>query len=210
MAQNSTIPARYDLRRGIKVWNWYLNNVYGDCVVAAYLHILMVKHLSTASTWKRLLYKLGWQPPSSLFALQTYRDYLATNHQTPGPDVGIDPESFFAWLKATGQITDYGQTDMSAGVDANGLTREDRMHADMIAYNGLLLALSLTNRAYDDFYFNEPWEILPGDVPNPALGHAVALVVYGPQMDGVVTWDRMKSMTRQFVEVCVGAAWWFE
>lgn len=205
-----TLPTHYDLRRGIKLWHWYLNNVYGDCVVAAYLHILMVKHLATASSWRRLLYKLGWQPPTSAFAMTTYRDYLATQGEKPGPDVGLDPASFFAWLKSTGQITDYGQTDMSAGTDANGLTREDRMHADMIAHDGVLLALSLTNRAYDDFYSKQPWEILPGDVPNPQLGHAVALVTYGPEMDSVVTWDRMKSMTREFTNVCVYGAWWFE
>ncbi len=206
-----TVPTHYDLRRGIKIWNWYLNNVYGDCVVAAYLHILMVKHLSTASTWKRLLYKLGWQPPTGAFALTTYRDYLTTQGQKPGATVGIDPGSFFAWLKSTGQIIDYGQTDVSPGVDANGLTMEDRIHADMIAHNGLMLTLGLTNRAYDEpLYVSEPWSLQPGDVPNPKLDHAVALVTYGPEMDGVVTWARMKSMTRAFTQACIYTAWWFE
>lgn len=198
-----TLPAYYDCRHGIRKWLDLGNFALGDCTVAAWLHLTMVHNVAAASSWKKLLYRLGYRPPHDPFAIEEYTAYLATLNEKPSPTTGVDPASFFAWLKSLGKIKDYAQ------IDITGPSGEDSLHQAMIDWNGCLLALELTDCAYSNPFNGRPWMIRVGDVPDPNLGHAVALVVYGPLNDGVVTWGEVKNMTREFTKACVYACWVF-
>lgn len=195
----STLPARYDLRRGIRRWLAFWNLVLGDCTIAAYLHIRMVQNVAAASTWKRLLYRIGFKVPDNALALSEYRDFLATLGETPSPTTGVDPSLFLAWEQKNGRITEWQQLTA---------TDEDSLHAAMIAWTGVLLAIELTSRVY-----NHPkgeWRLQAGDKPNPNLSHAVALVAYNATDDAVVTWGYMKSMSQQFTQSTIIGAWVFK
>lgn len=198
------LPLHYDVRRGLKNWQSLGNMVYGDCVVAAYLHLVMVHNVATSSTWKKFLYRLGFTPPSNKFAVQQYTDFLATLNEKPSGTMGVDPLTFFTWLKSTGQINDFQQIPI--GFSPFAL---DNVHEAMIQWNGCMLVLNLTNRAYDTGLEHIPWTIEPGDTPNPMLGHAIALVAYNPEMNGIVTWGMMKEMSNDFFTTCVYGCWVF-
>jgi hypothetical protein len=196
-------PANYDLRRGIgnRIWQWLGNDRFGDCTVAAYLHLCMVHNIAASSSWKKLLYRAGYRPPHDPFAVVLYTEFLATLNEKPSGTQGVDPFTFFTWLKVKGIIQDFQQIDITA-------PGEDAMHQAMIDWSGCLLALNLTTYAFDTALNGKAWDVRPGDVP--AFGHAVALVEYGPLNDAVVTWGQIQSMTRAFTKECVYACWVFK
>lgn len=201
-----TLPIHYDLRRGIgnRTWSWLGNDRFADCTVAAYLHLCMVHNLAAASTWQKLLYRLGYRPPHDPFAVELYTEFLSTLSEKPSGTQGVDPFTFFTWLKSKGIIEDFAQ------IDITGSNGEDAIHQAMVDWNGCLLVLLLTTYAFDNYWNGKAWDMRPGDVPNPALAHAIALVEYGPLQDAAVTWAQIQSMTRAFTKACVYACWVFK
>jgi hypothetical protein len=176
------------------------NDVDGDCVVAATEHLEMVHHLAVTSTWKKLLYRLGFKPPSTKFTVALYTKFLASLGEK-GPLTGIYPGQWFPWLKAQGIITDWKEIPTDAV----------EIKQAMIDWKGCVLSLALTSYAYNNTFGNVPWEIRgPEDTANPNLEHAVALVTFDETDYGVVTWGRMKSMTDQFFSTCVNGCWVFK
>lgn len=198
-----TLPLHYDVRNGVWRWHSMGNFVYGDCVVAAFEHLRMVKGTSNASSWQKTLYRAGFRPPHTPYAIEVYAEYLATQGQKPGPTIGIDPLTFLPWAQEHNLILAWGSVNVDKSfVDANGLGMRDRLHQAMIDYDGVMLSIELTNDAYQNFENRTPWHVgpAPADQPNPVLGHETALVAYTPQLDSVVTWGQMKSQTAAFTE----------
>ena len=185
--------------------------LFGDCVVAAYLHLVMFHNVSSASTWKLLIYRLGYRPPHALFALKEYADFLLTQGEKPGPSVGVDPLQFFTWLKANGKITDFQQ--IVIGQNNNIFydpKKNNIIRQAAVDWDGCLLTLYLTKRSYDAGLEHKAWDILQGDVPLYALAHAVAMVAFDPNYNGIVTWAMMKDMTIEYTNYCVYGCWVFK
>ena len=170
----------------------------GDCVPAFVSHIEMVHGLAHASSWKKLLYRTGFVVPTNTLTLDDYHAYLATLGEK-GNDVGVDPSNYLAYLKTRGQIKDWG----SSALD------EASVRETMASKVGCGLTLELTPRAYNRVYDHLPWDISPGDKPDPSLYHEVALVAYGENY-GVVTWGQMKTMTPLFLNTCIRGCNWFQ
>ena len=197
------LPSECDLRQGIRNWGELGNDRDADCVPAATEHLEMVHNLDATSTWKKLLYRIGFRPPHAGFTLELYTQYLATQGEKPGPDVGVVQQNWFTWLKAQGKIVDFEQ------ITAPPIT-PDAIKQLMIEWKGCLLGLFLTENAYQNYWKNESWDIRVGEKPNPALNHAVALVSYHGSDYGVVTWGQMKTMTESFLTACVYGVWVFK
>lgn len=193
------LPLHADVRGGIRKWGALGNDTYGDCVVAATEHLKMIQNLATTSTWKKLFYRIGFTPPSTQFTVDLYAEFLATLHpaEQPGGDVGVNPTAWFTWLQGCGTIKSWSQVP----------TDEDSIHQAMIDNKGCMLTVSLTNYAYAHPW--RPWLVQTGDVPNPSLSHAVALVAYGSVNDSVVTWGFMKSMTHDFTQLTITGCYVF-
>lgn len=206
-----TLPTHYDVRNGVRRWLGMGNFQDGDCVIAAFEHCRMVKATTSASTWQQVAYRLGFRPPHSPYALEVYAEYLATQNQKP-PNAGVDPNSFFPWAEAKGLITGWGTVNVDKTfVDANGLTMRDRLHQAMIDYNGVMMSLELTLNACNYYGSSQPWHVGPGpnDTPSAGLAHETLLTTYGPDLDSVVTWGRMKSQTAAFTEATTYQAFVF-
>src|ERR1035437_7965638 len=92
-----TLPATADVRGGIKNWGMLGNDVNGDCVCAATEHLEMVHNLATTSSWKKLLYRLGFKPPSTKFTLELYTEFLAPVGKKP-PEPGTNRGQWSPWL----------------------------------------------------------------------------------------------------------------
>lgn len=193
-------PPTYDLRRGIRKWGMLGNGDDGDCVIAAFFHILMVRAVAAASSWKKLLYRVGFTPPTAKQAIALYAEYLATLGEKPGPTTGVVATGFLNWAQSKGLIAQWSELTV---------TDEATLHTAMIAETGIMLTMNLTNYAYRHFDDPVAWSIRPGDTPNPSLAHAVALVAYGPENDAYVSWGRVKSATRQFTQDCLVSAFTF-
>lgn len=204
----TTLPQHADLRDGIRNWDTLGNAVDGDCVVAAWLHLTMIHNLAAASSWKKLLYRLGYRAPHSAFALKEYADFLLTLNEVPSPTQGIYPEQFFAWLKATGRIVDYQQVPLGLQGSAGN---EDVIRQAMLDWNGCVLGIEMTPRVYAEGVTpGVTWDLLPGDVVSPKLGHAVAMVAFSPDRNAIVTWGLMKEMTTALTNAAVYGCWVFK
>jgi len=201
-----TLPLHADVRNGIRRWGMLGNDTYGDCVEAALAHIEMCKATANASSWKKLLYRIGFKPPTPAWTVGLYSSYLTSVGETLKQDPGTMPPLFFAWMKSQGYIIDWGFVGQPPSIGS-----EDRVHQAMSDYRGLLLTVTLTLDAYNNFFGRTPWSIgpNPNDQPDPSLQHAVALVAYGPQRDTVISWARTKSVTRPFMADCANGAYVF-
>lgn len=172
----------------------YGNFILGDCVVAAYYHIEMFKNIARGSSFKRLLWRLGFHCPTNQFAVADYTAYLATQGQKPGPDVGVNISLFLNWQVAQGNVVAWSQ------VDTWNPGAEERLHQAMIDYRGVIIAGDLTYNAYANSSPSTMWTTgtTANDQPNPNLGHAIALDHYTPAFDEAVTWGYRQRMTPEF------------
>lgn len=208
-----TAPVSADVRGGIRNWlSAYGNLVDGDCVVAAFEQLEKCHNVQAASTWKKILYRLGFKVPTTGMALADYTDYLATLDEKPGPTMGIDPEGFFAWAKSTGRITDWGivLADASSPLGANST---EMVKEAMIAHRGCLIVLTLTEQSYVSASIpGGRWVTGVGSQyqPNPKLQHAIALVEYNTGWLACVTWGFLVYLSPSFFAQCVSGCYWFE
>lgn len=196
----ATLPLKYDVRNGIRKWGGMGNFLDGDCTIAAFEHIRMVKATTGASSWQKLIYQAGFRPPHTPYALEVYTQYLATLGEKP-PNAGVDPASFLTWAQEHKMITAWGSINIDKTfVDANGFGMRDRLHQAMINYRGVMLSVELTLNACNYYQKPQPWHIGtgPNDQPNAAFAHETALVAYTPDLDEVVTWGQMKAETPAF------------
>jgi hypothetical protein len=154
----------------------------------------MCKSVQAASKWKHVLYRLGFKPPSTQYTLGLYAQYLATLGEKPGPDTGVDPGGYLAWLLAQGLITSWGIVPLSG------------VNQAIIDYRGVLAAVALTHNAAYNIGPNGIWIVGPQavDQPNPSLGHGIALVEYTPTNYTCVTWGYLQKLSLAFLQLCAG------
>lgn len=198
------VPLHADVRGGIRRPPNFGNLFFGDCVVAMYCNLLLTKNVTKASTWRKILYRLGFRPPTNAEAIDDYRTYLATLGETPSPTQGIYPDGFFAWLKAQGKIKDWGTIDY---------TNQSLVQQAMIEHRGVGLTMALTPSAIGkDAVQMAVWDVNVGrgNQPNQAYQHAVALVEYNPTTYAIFTWGETNRLTRAFYTACVNGCYWFE
>lgn len=185
-------PDSANVTGGIRNFGVLGNDVDGDCVVAAVEHIVMCKSVQKASKWKHVLYRLGFKPPSTKFTLALYAKYLLTLSEKPGPETGVDPGSFFAWLLAQEMITSWG------------IVTPDQCDQAIIDYRGVLAAICLTTDNYENVGPKGIWEVGPNNQPNPQLGHGIALVEFTQTLYTCVTWGYLQRMTVACLDISSG------
>lgn len=188
-----TTPLSGNVTGGIRNFGALGNDEDGDCVDAAVEHIVMCKSTTMASRWKKILYYLGYKPPSTKYTLALYAEYLATLGEKPGPETGVDPGSYLAWLLAQGDITSWG------------IIKPEAANQAILDYRGILAAVALTTNSYE----GKPgalWIVGPNakDQPNPQLGHGIAIVEYTPTEYTCVTWGYLQDMTVEYLDTCSG------
>ena len=184
--------------RFIRNWGSLGNIVDGDCTVAAYYHIIMALAVLNGSSFKRILYRIGFRVPGTPFALKEYAAYLATLGQKPGPDTGVDPAGWLAWQQAQGNVLGWKQLPMP-------LT-EASLRAALDKFGGVMLGGELSQNADANAgpWLNWAWTYSTNkfDQPDPSLGHEVAYLDYTRNMDRAVTWGRWQYMTITFRIKC--------
>jgi len=187
--------------RFIRNWGGMGNLVDGDCTVAAYYHVLMALNVLNGSSFKKILYRLGFRVPGTKFALKEYTAYLATLGQKPGK-TGVAPDGWLNWQKEQGNVLGWKYVE----VPGQALS-EQSLRTALDNFGGAILVGCLTSAAYNQMA--NPWVVNKGDVPNPNLGHAVAFLDYTDTDDRCVTWGKWHGMTIDFRELCFNGAFVF-
>lgn len=198
------LPQSADVRGGIRRTPNFGNFTFGDCVVASYCDNLLTKNVTSASTWRRILYRLGFKPPTNGVAIADYTAYLATLGETPSPTQGIDPSGFYTWLQARGRIKSWGTVNH---------TQPALVEQAMIDHRGVTLTMALTDWA-DGAGATQMalWDVngSPGHQPNYAKQHAVCLVEYNVTTYAIFTWSYTVRLSASYYDACVNGCYWFE
>jgi hypothetical protein len=212
-----TPPPSGDIRNGIRDWaddSGMLGNAqYGDCVIAAFEQLRKCHEVANGSNWKKILWRLGFKPPHTKYAIEIYAEYLATLGEKPSPTNGVDPGAFLTWAQSKGMVSNWGQITSSAGPGQLFAASDlPTVESAMLAHDGCILTVTLTPDAYQaQAEAGGHWTYSPTDPnqqPKNGLFHAIAMVAYSLNWITAVTWCFQVYISPQlFSQFCWGAFW---
>ena len=189
------LPNAWDGSNGITDWGMDGNDQWGDCGAAATDHGNMAK-ASNADLFNTL------GKPTYDGTLPTYWAYGLSQGETgtppapaDEPDQGVDNATWLGFLYEKGIIDGYGEVPLN------------QLHQYAVDFNGLLLGVTLSDNAQQEFQAGTPWGS-PGDVPDPSLGHDVWFIKYNADGSAsVITWGAEQPVTTDFINRFVTDAW---
>jgi len=183
----------WDGSHGITQWGMDGNDEYGDCGPTATSNGNVAKANDPS-----LIDKLGDSTP-----LDLYFEYGVAMGEAASvadrPDMGVDNQSWLAFLYQRGIIDGYGEVPL------------DELERYAQDFNGLLLAIVLDADSEAEFQASPPipWGGLPADAtPDPSLGHDVWLIqTHADGSIGVITWAAIQQATPEFRQLNITDAW---
>lgn len=121
--------------------------------------------------------------------------YLQYTH---GQDVGVDLGDWLLWLFRQGRIDGF----VKLGTDAA------TMDAALALFNVVVVGVDLNDQADNQFSNGQPWDIGPGDGPDPNEGHAILRLgsAGGDGHDLWCTWGAVQPSTAAWSAACVQQA----
>lgn len=211
MAEIPIQPAKGDVTGGITAFGMDHNDQYGCCGPAATDHINMCKTLAgalasgydAANAITAAAAVSGQLLPGAPGVLPAYFAYgIAQGEPGPDPDEGVDNDSWLAYCFKQGWIDWYCQLDP---------TNANEIRWGVNEAKGVLLGVELNDQAEQQFENDQPWNVGPGDEPDPNEGHDIAVVKYGQPGLEVVTWGALQHTTIRWdeAEEQVWDAWIF-
>jgi len=161
------------------------NDRYGDCVEAAYGHMLQI-WIDRAG---------GSFIPDSTNVLGAYTALTGFNPNVPGTDRGTDMLAAANYWRNTG-MNGY---EIDAFLALNP-QRQDEIRSSVAFYGGANIGLQLPLTAQDQSSPTGVWSVTSGtgSVAGSWGGHCVPVCGYDAQSLWVVTWGYIQKMTWEF------------
>ena len=167
----------------------------GDCVEAGTEHNRMTKGIYPADA-----------PPSTPVTVDLYGAWQQDiEHLPPFSDDGTEPSSYLQWLFNRDQAAIAAGDDVKEWAWCETTTDLPTMYGDMLAFNGLLVCVNLTDYDQQDFQV-EPWGTQTPVVPDQQLGHFILLVKYDGALHTYVTWGALQEATIDWTTTCITGA----
>ena len=111
---------------------------------------------------------------------------------TGGQDIGVDLGDWLLWLFQQGKIEGFVAVSLP------------ELDAALAYFNVVVTGVSLNPQADAQVENGQPWDVGPGDEPNPQEGHAIlydeALSPTGPY--GWITWGQFQPSTAAWRNAC--------
>lgn len=176
-------PAAKDWTKGIESWGMMLNDVHGDCTIAAAGHAVQVWSANTTGEVT---------VPDSLI-LSYYQKWDGFNPADPNTDSGgVELDVLNQW-----QNTSFDGHKLTAFADPAFANLEE-IRQTITLFGGVYIGLSLPNTAKTQAV----WDVAPngGDDAKPGSwgGHAVFVPKYDAHSFTCVTWGALKPITLAF------------
>ena len=183
-------PPVYDAHNGCHAYRTFLNDQYGDCVVAAFCNNITGLTFATLGS------------PTNINDADVKKNYFA---QTGGRDSGLDLASALDYWNAHGLVDAAGKLhkpDIYGGVDPQDLTG-----FDLACYycDGLDIAIA-TPRSFMDSNDGDTLDWTGGRAGG--IDHCVW--ISGRREDGcykLITWGGIRWVTPAWIAACTGEAW---
>jgi hypothetical protein len=196
------------------------NDEFGNCGPAATEHYRMAK-----AALGNGQFEVGFVQPDTTETEDLYFAYgIAQGEPGPDPDEGVDNASWLAYLFALTQAAKLASTTPDdieefayAELDVESAGATDRVHAEMLAFHGVLVGCNLTDDAEAEFEEGLPWIVTTSEQPDPNDGHDVLLVAYDntgqKAFDGYVvgdqfvTWSALQWADVEWDASAIDEAW---
>lgn len=111
---------------------------------------------------------------------------------TGGQDTGVDLGDWLLWLFQKGLIEGFVKVDLAD------------LDAALATFDVVVVGVNLNPEADNQVNAGQPWDVSPGDEPDPSEGHAIllgkAVSPSGPFMWG--TWGQWQESTLAWKEAC--------
>ena len=189
------VPAKAHWGHGLP-YDMLGNDQYGDCVEAAYGHMLQV-WIDRAG---------GSFTPDSTSVLNAYSALTGFTPANPNTDRGTDMLAAAKYWRSTGM--NGHEIDAFLEVDPRAT---DQVKEAVFYYGGLNIGLQLPLSAQDQSSPEGTWAVSTGSGSTAGSwgGHCVPICGFGPDMIWVVTWGYIQAMTWEFFQTYCDEAFVF-
>ncbi|WP_263353939.1 hypothetical protein [Acidicapsa acidisoli] len=179
-------PEAKDWTKGIASWGMMLNDVHGDCTIAAAAHAVQVWSANTKGEKDEVTL------PDSV-VLSYFEKWDGYKPSDPNTDAGgVELDVLNNWQKAS-----FEQHKLIAYADAAYANLEEIRQA-ITLFGGVYIGLALPMTAKTQAV----WDVVPngGDDAKPGSwgGHAVFVPKYDAHSFTCITWGALKQMTVAF------------
>lgn len=186
------LPAAADWSLAINApWGDYQNSTVGDCAVAAIAHLQMVW---TASSANLVI-------PDENKVLEAYSaisGYKPGDEPTDTGCVELDVLNFCRKNGIAGRA-------ISAFVKVPNT--QVGIQTAVHLFGGAYIGVDMPDDWESQLDAGQPWTWIPGDVANPANGHALPAVAYDADYVTVITWGQPQKATWEWVRNCCDEVW---
>ena len=179
-------PPAKDWTRGIEDWGMMLNQIHGDCTIAAAAHAIQVWSVNAKGE------KGEVRLPDDRI-LHYYEKWDGYNPSDPNTDGGgVELDVLNNW-----QQTDLDSHELIAYADP-AFSKIDEIRQAITLFGGVYIGLSLPTTAMKQ----EIWDVVPNGgadaKPGSWGGHAVFVPKYDAHTFTCITWGKLKTMTVAF------------
>jgi hypothetical protein len=182
-------------------WGMLGNDEWGDCVWAGAGHETM------------LLSKLGGAE-ADFTAQDVLSAYEAVTGFKPGAgppggnptDNGTEPRLAYGYRRETGIVDARGSTHKIGAYVKLDRGSLEHVYQAVYLFDVVGIGFKFPEYAMRQFHAGEPWDVIPGQEPDPKDGHYVPCIGKRENIE-VVTWGALQQMTVAFFEAYCDEAW---
>jgi hypothetical protein len=191
-------PKVFGFGRIYSDWGMLGNNQYGDCVFAGSDHETML--------WNKVRHGHDVEMSADA-ALADYSDVTGFNPNDPNTDQGTYVRDALKYRKATGVRDALGNRHKIAAYVALSPKDWHQLLTASYIFGAVGMGFEFPNSAMDQFYADEPWDVVPGATIEG--GHYVPVVgTTNSVVQGTcITWAKRQVFTRAFYETYNDEAW---
>jgi hypothetical protein len=176
-------PPTKDWTKGITAWGMMLNDVHGDCTIAAAAHAIQVWSAQTA----------GELTVPDAMILKYYEEWDGYKPSHPNTDGGgVELDVLNAWQKSS-----FDRHKLVAYADPDHASLHEIRQA-IALFGGVYIGLALPTSAKTQLI----WDVAPNGGADAKAGswggHAVFVPKYDEHTFTCVTWGKLKTMTVAF------------
>jgi len=176
-------PSAKDWTKGVPDWGMMLNNVHGDCTIAAAAHAIQVWSANTKG-------EITLPDALILHYYEKWDGYKPSDPNTDGG--GVELDVLTNWQKSA-----FDGHKLIAYADPV-FSNLDEIRQSIALFGGVYIGLALPNTAKTQAV----WDVVPngGDDAKPGSwgGHAVFVPKYDAHTFTCITWGELKPMTVAF------------
>lgn len=191
-----TVPNSFGHNKLVKDWQMLGNDVAGNCVIAAALHMLKLWNATAAREFIT----------DTEDALGIYSVFTGYRPGRPETDNGTNMREFLEFWRTVGLPDKVGKLHKITAYILLEPGNLEHLYAALYLFYGVYCGFAFPASAMAQFERGDPWHVNRKD-PKPREGHCVNLVRKDLGMLGGVTWAKEQDITMPWYKKYNDESW---